>query len=302
MSWTTSGAANARPGLVLFGAEHRVVLIGESRDTQVDGLRVFFGEPILIRGGRFYISLLDYQGRLTPFIRPELCGHAPGHPRVIAIDPGHGGTDNGMQNPRLALKEKVYTLDVALELRKLLEAAGYRVVMTRTSDKNVELPMRAEIANTQGADLFVSIHFNAGAPSDTRTRGTEVFTFTLPSQRSDESWSGRKDDRETASPVNRFDAWSQVLAECIHRQVLGSLHTEDRGQKTKHLAALRGLNCPAILVESAFLSNDAEGALVATPAFRTRLAEALLAGIRDYSAELDRLQPAPASPSHPQRP
>ncbi|MGD1031038.1 MAG: N-acetylmuramoyl-L-alanine amidase [Opitutaceae bacterium] len=303
LSWTNRGTVGGRPGLVLFDADHRVVLTADSRETQVDGLRVFLGEPVLVRGGRFYVSLLDYDRHLTPEIRPELCGPAPAHVRVIAIDPGHGGSDNGYENPRLGLKEKVYTLDVALELRKLLEAAGYRVILTRTSDKYVELPMRAEIANTQGADLFVSLHFNASAPGDTRTRGTEVFTFTLASQRSDESWSDRKDDRETApSPVNRFDAWSQVLAERIHREVLRSLHTEDRGQKTKHLGALRGLNCPAILIESAFLSNDAEGALVATPAFRRQLAEALLAGIRDYTAELDRLQTAPATPSHPERP
>jgi N-acetylmuramoyl-L-alanine amidase len=302
LSWTNRGTVGGRPGLVLFDADHRVVLTADSRETQVDGLRLFLGEPVLTRGGRFYISLLDYDRHLTPEIRPELCGPPPGHPRVIAIDPGHGGSDNGMGNPRLGLKEKVYTLEVALELRKLLEAAGYRVVLTRTSDKYVELPMRAEIANTQGADLFVSIHFNASVAGDTRTRGTEVFTFTLASQRSDESWNERKDEREPASPVNRFDLWSQALAECVHRDVLRSLHTEDRGQKTMHLAALRGLNCPAILVESAFLSNDAEGALVATPAFRSQLAEALLAGIRDYSAELDRLQPAAATPSHPQRP
>ncbi len=300
MTWIARGGAGGRPGLALFDAAHRAVLTAESREAQADGLRVFLGEPVLTRGGRFYISLLDYARRLTPLIRPEMCGAAPPRPRVIAIDPGHGGSDNGMENARLGLKEKVYTLDVALELGRLLEAAGYQVVMTRTRDRHVELPARAEIANAQGADLFVSIHFNASAPGDSRTHGTEVFTFTLATQRSDQAWSEHGDDRESApSPVNRFDAWSQVLAQCVHRQVLGSLHTDDRGRKTKHLAALRGLACPAILVESAFLSNDSEGARVATTAFRRQLAEALLAGIRAYSAELDRLQPAPLPPSRP---
>jgi N-acetylmuramoyl-L-alanine amidase len=300
MKWVAAGGAGGKPGLVLFDAAHRAVLIGESRETRLDGLRVFLGEPVLVRGGRFYIGMQDYAKRLTPLIRPGLCGAPPPRPRVIAIDPGHGGSDNGMENRRLGLREKVFTLEVALELKPLLEAAGYRVVLTRTADTRVELPARAEIANTQGADLFVSIHFNAGGTGDTRTRGTEVFTFTMPSQRSDQAWSERGDDREAAaSPVNRFDAWSQVLAQCVHREVLESLRTDDRGQKTKHLGALRGLNCPAILVESAFLSNDAEGSRVATAAFRRQLAEALLAGIRDYSAELDRLQPAPPASSAP---
>jgi N-acetylmuramoyl-L-alanine amidase len=300
MSWIARGSIGGRPGLVLFDAAHRAVLTGDSRETQVDGLRLFLGEPVLTRGGRYYISLLDYARRLTPLIRPEMCGAPPGRPRVIAIDPGHGGSDDGMKNPRLGLKEKVYTLAVANELRPLLEKAGYRVVMTRTSDRNVELPMRAEIANSQGADLFVSIHFNAGGAGDTRTHGTEVFTFTLQSQRSDQSWNERENDRESApSPINRFDVWSQILAQCVHREVLHSIGTEDRGQKTKHLGALRGLACPGILVESAFLSNDAEGTRVTTPAFQRQLAEALFAGIRAYSAELDRLQPTPASPSQP---
>jgi N-acetylmuramoyl-L-alanine amidase len=219
----------------------------------------------------------------------------PPSPRVIAIDPGHGGNDPGKENSRLHLQEKACTLDVALRLKRLLDAAGYRVVMTRESDRYVDLPVRAAIANVAKADLFVSIHFNAGAATDTHTHGTEVFTFPLAYQRSDQSWNDHRNDAETApSPVNRFDGWSQILAESVHREVLRTLGTDDRGQKSMHLAALRALNCPAVLVESAFLSSDAEASRVASSAFRDQLAQALFAGIRDYAAEIDRLHPRAA--------
>ena len=300
MSWTARGPSGGRPGLVLFDSTHRAVLTAESRKAVVDGLHVFLGETVLARGGRFYVSTLDFARRLTPLFRPDLCGAAPRHPRVIAIDPGHGGSDNGMENRRLGLKEKVFTLDVALRLKALLEAAGYRVVMTRTTDAFVDLPIRAAIANQCGADLFVSIHFNAAGVGDAQTRGTEVYTFPLPNQRSDQSWNDRKDDRDASpAPVNRYDVWSQILAQCVHREVLRALHTEDRGQKSKHLAALRALNCPAILVESAYLSNDAEGRRVATAAFRDQIAGAMAAGVRAYAAQLDGLHPPVGAPSRP---
>ena len=287
LSWRAAGRQ-----LALSDRSHRIDLEAESREAVVDGLRVYLGNPVVARGGRLYVRRSDYERRLVPLACPGLCGPPPRPVSVIAVDPGHGGVDHGAENPRLGLMEKTFTLDVGLRLRKLLEDAGYKVVLTRATDTKVELPIRALIANQAGADLFVSIHFNSLA-RDTRTHGTEVYTFPLSGQRSDEAWGGRENDGEpSASPVNRFDCWSAILAQSLHRSVLQALRTEDRGGKTKHLAALRSLDCPAALVESAYLSNDAEAQRVATPAFRQQVAEALLGGIRAYAAALDRLRPA----------
>jgi len=86
--------------------------------------------------------------------------------------------------------------------------------------------------------------------------------------------------------------WSAVLAECVHREVLNGLHTDDRGLKSKHLGALRGLNCPAVLVESAFLSSDSEGGRVAQPAFRQLIAQSLASGVASYVRCIERLKPS----------
>lgn len=278
-------------------ADNRAELNAESRDTLVNGRRVLFGNKTVLRSGHLYVSRIDAERCLAPLLRPGFGVALPAPPRVIAIDPGHGGKFTGTDNKHLGLREQDMTLDVALRLRKTLEATGYKVVMTRTADVELapELTMdwlqRSLIANRAGADLFVSIHFNSLFP-DTKTSGTEVFTFPPQYQRSDQSWGEVADDTEKeAVPVNRFDHWSVVLAGALHRDLLETLKTADRGKKLKHLAVLRGLNCPGVLVESAFLSNDAEARRVATPAFRQQIADALAAGIRDYAATLDSLRP-----------
>ena len=249
--------------LELADSAHRLELPVDGRDASLDGLRLFLGEPALTRSGQLYLSRIDYERRLRPLLRPEQEGSPPGHPRIIALDPGHGGSDHGTENPRLHLMEKTFTLDVAFRLKKLLEAQGDLVVMTRTNDsrfandQRVDLPLRGEFANQRHADLFVSIHFNSAAP-DTRTRGTEVFSFAPRYQRSSDSWQRREDDSEPnprypdLSPANRNDAWSVLLAHAMHGELIHSLHTEDRGEKIAHWAVLRPLDCPGILVESAF--------------------------------------------------
>jgi N-acetylmuramoyl-L-alanine amidase len=292
------------------GARPVARLADHSRDADLKGLRVFLGDPVLERSGKFYISRIDYDSRLVPRLRPDLCGPLPRQPQVIAIDPGHGGTDDGTENRTYHSMEKTYTLDVAERLKKLLSAQGYKVVMTRETDVDVPKQIRSEIANRAKADLLVSIHFNSLYPN-TKTTGVEIMLFPPRSQRSANSWSpGQKNDAEEApAPVNSFDAWNTVLAGGLHRRLLDALKTGDRGEKFEHLGVLRGLRCPGVLVESAFLSSDAEAARLATPAYRETIAAAVLAGIQDYTDVIRRLHPAavavpagPAAPPHGQVP
>jgi N-acetylmuramoyl-L-alanine amidase len=186
--------------------------------------------------------------------------------------------------------EKTYTLDTSLRLKKLLEAAGYKVVLTRATDVDLPKPSRAEIANVAGADFFVSIHYNV-VQHDTTTTGVEVMLFPPATQWSADSWSpGQKvfvEDKE--SPVNRFDIWNSVLAGALHKRLLEALHDGDRGEKFEHLAVLRGLKCPGVLVEPAFISSNAEAAKLGTAAFRDTIAGAIFAGIQDYVAQIKAL-------------
>ena len=277
----------AGPGrtLVLSDRTHRFEFEADSREARIDGVRFFLGEPVTVVNGKAQVSRTDYEACLVPLLRPTLLQKVPRPPKVIVIDPGHGGVDHGTQNPRLGLKEKVFALDVSLRLKRLLESRGYEVVLTREKDERLELQSRAIIANRAKADLFVSVHFNSLYP-DTKTSGAEVFTFTRAGQRSDQSRGpGQPDDTEhEAAPVNRHDAWSVLLGDAVHRATLKALKLPDRGQKTKHLGMLRGLNCPGVLVESGFLSNDEEAKKIATPEYRQRIAEALAEGIEWYAS------------------
>ena len=290
--------------LTLADAKTKIILEADSREVSFNGLRMFLGTPAILRNGTLYVAKIDFERLLLARARPALVAAPPSRPRVVAIDPGHGGSDNGFENKRLGLKEKVLTLDVAQRLQKLLVTRGYKVVLTRTDDralardKPTDFRMRADLANRAGAEVFVSIHFNSLFP-DTKTGGTETYMFTPQSHRSDRAWSPKEpDDTEReAAPVNRYDPWSALFEQLMHREVIGSLQTLDRGQKTMHSAVLRGLNCPAVLVESIFLSNEAEAARAAKPEYRQQIAEALAAGIEAYSDAVAALHPKPAAPA-----
>ena len=280
--------------LTLVVGARRLVLTAEKREVSCSGLRIFLGDAVRLHLGRLYVSKTDYERCLLSLLRPDLVSDPVPRLRTIVLDPGHGGSDPGMENNSLRIQEKVLALDVALRLEKLLKTEGYSVVLTRRDDrqlapkKEADLQQRAIIANSAGADLFVSIHFNSLFPN-TRVGGTEVYVFTRPGQRSDTSWGiGQADDTERdSSPVNRHDAWTSVLAHALHRETIAGLKTADRGHKTKHMAVLRGLTCPGVLVESLFLSNEAEARRAATPAYRQQIADAMAAGIRSYAATLE---------------
>lgn len=225
----------------------------------------------------------------------------PPAPKIIVLDPGHGGEDPGTENKALGLSEKVLTLDVAERTKKLLEAAGYKVVLTRTRDvslspnKTIDLALRPDFANREHADLFISIHFNAATKD---TRGTEVFSYAPRAQRSTDSWGLRVDDAvNEEAAANRLDHWNTVLAAALHRSLLKTLKTEDRGKKIAHWAVLRTLSCPGALVEPAIITNEADARRVATPAFRQQIAEGIAAGVQSYVAALDELRPKPQAAS-----
>ena len=260
----------------------RIEIEDDKRDVIINGLRVLMGEPAVERDGALYVSRIDAEKLFLPLLSPSSVASPPAPAlRVIVIDAGHGGQDTGTQNKSFRLDEKTFTLDVALRLRALLAQQGYKVVMTRTDDRFVELPRRAEIANQAGADLFISIHFNAVAGSPT-VRGSETYVMTPQYQRSTSS--PKRDASDNVNnPGNRNDPWNALLGYHMHNQVVDALHGEDRGFKRARFAVLRLINSPGVLVEAGYLSNNDEARRIAAPAYRAALAEALAQGVRAYA-------------------
>ena len=192
-------------------------------------------------------------GYLLVFLFAVLCLSAsPAWARpTVVIDAGHGGHDRGGV-PGDRYPEKVYTLDVARRLQALLANAGYRTVMTRRGDYFVGLDQRCAIANSQSNAIFVSIHFNS-APRE-GANGIETYYYS----------------RRSGS-----------LAAAVHRSVVRAVGTEDRHVRSRGFYVIRNTRVPAILVECGFLTNRAEGRLIAgSSAHRQRLAEAIARGIR----------------------
>lgn len=287
------GAAQLGLKLTKSDRGRRVVLRGpgvsaeieqDTRDVTVNGVRVLLGDKTEDARGEIYVSRADYERCLAPMLKPGVGATLPlPGTKVVVLDPGHGGRDNGT-----SLKEKVYALDVALRAKKLLQAAGFRVVMTREDDVYLSLAERPAIALANKADLFVSIHFNA-IGGDTKTAGVEVYTFPPQHQRGTAGWSpGEKDNSEDeAAPVNRFDYWSNVLAHAIHRRFVRDLKVFDRGKKLMHLGVLRSLRCPGVLVECGFLTSEAEAKKISTAAYRDELAATIVKGVREYAATVE---------------
>ena len=290
-----------KPGVLMTLSDARGVRFTfekDQTDFHLDGARVFLGELTYHGAGELWVPKLDVIKTIAPLFAPADHGaFLPAAPRLIVIDPGHGGTDPGKQNTRLKLDEKDMTLDVGLRLKKLLELRGYRVVMTRTTDKRfsnspaIDLPLRAEVANKEGADLFISIHFNAIDRDPERVSGVETYVMTPQFQVSTQPEQDRAMVREQY-PGNRQDTANVLLGYNLHRRLVADLKSSDRGYKRYRLAVLRPLQCPGVLVEAAYLSNEAEARRVATPEFRQQVAESLAEGVANYAATLAALRPA----------
>jgi N-acetylmuramoyl-L-alanine amidase len=271
--------------LALRNSTTRVELEVDSREVMLNGVRVFMGEGARLHKRTLWISKIDAERLLAPIIRP---GHGQSKTpslKVIALDAGHGGRDPGKENKKLRVNEKTFTLDVVRRIEKILTQDGYKVVLTRKSDTYVELGDRPEIARRAGADLFISVHFNAVASDVERVSGTETYTMTPQYQRS-ASESERDSMDAIANPGNTNDHWNSLLGYHMQRAMLADLKTSDRGLKRGRLAVLRLATCPAVLVEAGFLSNTAEAKKISTPEYRQKIAQAVADGVKAYANAL----------------
>jgi N-acetylmuramoyl-L-alanine amidase len=117
--------------------------------------------------------------------------------------------------------------------------------------------------------------------------GTETYILTRRGQRSSSS-SKRESTDNIGLPGHASDPWNAVLGYAMHRQLVGKLQSFDRGMKFARFKVLTLLNCPGVLLESGYLTNDAEGRKIATPAYRAEIAASIVAGVDSYAAQLKR--------------
>ncbi|MEZ5276611.1 MAG: N-acetylmuramoyl-L-alanine amidase [Opitutaceae bacterium] len=287
-----SDAVAARMGLTESWviAESRLAMNGPAgsleaevgrRECIINGLRVFLGEPPLAEGGHLTFARSDVERQLLPILGGGGI-EVPGPIRTIAVDAGHGGTDSGTKNAALGLQEKDLTLDVARRLEAALRHRGFAVIMTRTDDSYVPLKERPQRAN--GADLFLSIHFNA--TGNAAVSGTETYVLSKAGQASTGSELPYDGD-EPAQPGNRWDGANAAFGFEVQRRLVRAFGTVDRGLKQARFVVLRDLSCPGILVESAFLTHPGEASRVSSPEFRAELAQMLAESVVAQAARLN---------------
>jgi len=252
-----------------------VLTIG-SRLAQWNGVAVWLGfAPRMVRGEP-HIHAVDAEKTLLPLSESQHV--VPSPVRTVVLDPGHGGSDSGTRGPRNQF-EKEFTLDWALRTERLLTNAGWKVFLTRRSDVEVALADRVAFAERVRADLFLSLHFNSAFPQ-TQPSGIETYCVT-PVGAPSTLLRGYADDGQTSFPNNAFDSTNLKWAFRIHQTLLKETQAHDDGVKrARFMSVLRYQNRPAVLIEGGFLSNPGDVALISSPAYRERLAQAILQALQ----------------------
>lgn len=244
----------------------------------------------------------------TLVANPDISGSKKEGISVVVIDPGHGGRDLGASFGNAV--EKNIVLDIALKLGTTIKDnyPDVKVVYTRTSDVFIPLYKRADIANKNEADLFISIHVNAVDAGS--VQGTE--TFVLGLHRNDDNLEVAKkenavilleDDYNTTyegfdpnlpesyimfeTMQEEYQTQSVMLASSIQNEFRNYAKRLDRSVKMAGFLVLRQTTMPSVLIETGFISHNKERQYLNSEAGRTRLAYAIFRAFRDYKSEIE---------------
>ncbi|MDH8700863.1 N-acetylmuramoyl-L-alanine amidase [Dysgonomonadaceae bacterium PH5-43] len=228
---------------------------------------------------------------------------------VLVIDPGHGGKDAGAVGRKG--KEKTVNLEVAKYLGEYIkkEHPDVKIIYTRNTDKFIGLKERADIANKNQANLFISIHANAA--ESRKARGPEVFTFGMSKNKQNLEIAKRENavisyeenfeekyqeyNQESAEALMMFEFMQNLyaeqsinFAELVQKELKSCVKWQDRGVKQAAYLVLWQATMPRVLVELDFISNlEAENILISTKG-QKRYAKAIADAFTEYKKDFDR--------------
>lgn len=272
-------AAIKRAGNAISLENPKVVmkLTIDGQECFMNGMKFVFSHPVMEQGGKAYVSRIDLSKLIDPVLRPNFIRNA-GSIQTVILDAGHGGKDPGATNS-LGTEAK-YNLLVAEKTRMLLARKGFKVVMTRESDRYLTLQERVNVANSVSDNaIFMSIHFNAGGR---HARGIETFTLSPPGV----SHYGRGliASDLSARAGNHQDSANIALATAVHGCLLKRLGhvTLDRGVKRARFTVLSGIRHPAILLEGGFMSHPYEARLIEDEKYQNALANGIVDAVLKY--------------------
>ena len=264
-----------KKGCELVSRYSRIVFKYNSRKAVFNGIQVTFSHSPYFNKVKNMPLLSEHDFLL--FLDPMLRKNALPRSRIktIMLDPGHGAKDTGAIGHRY--REKDIVLKIALKLRVKLRQMGFRVLMTRTGDSFPSLHDRTELCKKYKPDLFISIHCNSGGSSG-KARGVETYCMTPAGE------SSTADNKPSykVEEGNKYDKCNARLALEIQRMMLAYTGAKDRGVRRARFFVLKHATCPAVLVETGFLSNEFEEGLLGATSYQNRIASALAEGIKRY--------------------
>jgi N-acetylmuramoyl-L-alanine amidase len=254
-------------------------------------------------GHRLVVDLHDRGGDGTPAVAKSIDELGDLRDVVVAVDAGHGGEDPGAIGPRRK-REKDVTLAIARRLKAVIDAEpGMRAVLTRDGDYYIPLRKRMAIARQHRADLFVSVH--ADAFRDKRVHGSSVYVLSRRGASSEAArWLAAQENSADLVGGVSLDDKDGVLASVLldlsqsatqqasqaaarriydHLGRVGKVHG-NRVQRAGFVV-LKSPDIPSVLVETGFISNPGEERRLTDGAYQKQLAEAILAGVREYFRE-----------------
>lgn len=270
-------ATLTRDQIILTNKASRLVFNTDSAESEINGVDVRLSYPVA-KGA--LIAQLDLDTTVKPLLFPA---QYLDHNKIttICLDPGHGGKDTGNRVHSFYWhNEKTYTLALAYDLREQLEHAGFKVILTRDKDVYVDLPERPAIANKAGADLFVSLHFNAAQTDKNNVAGPETYCIT-PVGAASSNAQGEGADH-SAVTGNIYERRSFLFAYEMQKSLVQNLHVVDRDVRRARFAVLRDAKMPAILIEGGYMTNPTESKRIYDANWRQQMAAAIVKGILAY--------------------
>jgi N-acetylmuramoyl-L-alanine amidase len=308
-SFTRTAVIAKNGKIVLRPGSDRILVNGEERKL---------GSPVVLTNGAVYVPVTFVKNDLGLIFKAHPSeekdfekipqARAPGKYSIkaIVIDAGHGGKDPGAIGRRLGIRERDLSLSIAKKLKRILEDNGIRVIMTRDSDEFISLPERVKMANSSGADLFVSIHINAS-----RSRSMNGFECYYLSEATNdnaraleafENATLKTDEGTVVEHSSSLDKtlWDMKLTENrresaqlagdICGAVDNSLVARNRGVKTARFYVVKFTRIPSVLVEVGYLSNKFEELKLKDDSYADRMADVIAKGILAYKNKYERTE------------
>ena len=211
--------------------------------------------------------------------------------KTIVIDAGHGGKDpGGVSSGNLI--EKPIALSISKKIAALLTAKGYTVLLTRDTDRFIQLKDRTAFATQHKADLFLSIHANASGNS--KANGIETYYLDVTSSDKNSELIAARENANSGYSIQELESLlkgiiveskskdSRRLAQHVQQEMINATGATDRGVKHARFVVLIGTTVPAILIETGFITNPSEGQKLTSETYQQKIAAAVVRGIEKF--------------------